>query len=144
MAIIILNNECINVPSGVANEIANLRLEVSRLTTSDTSLEDACEEITTLRQQLEESEKQRDEFSVLCGMLTENGLDTFNREAILQEQLAQYKADAERLDWLETQGMIGIGHTQWGEYRYYAGDMFKPIREVIDSAIAGKKKDNSE
>ena len=30
--------------------------------------------------------------------------------------------DAERLNWLDEQGMIAIGHKGCGEYRYYAGD----------------------
>ena len=47
--------------------------------------------------------------------------------------------DAERLNWLDEQGMIAIGHKGCGEYRYYAGDLFPAIRQVIDQAIQEDK-----
>lgn len=59
------------------------------------------------------------------------------------EQAAQLTAaekDVQRIDWLETQGMIGIDHYRHGDYRHYAGGAFMPIREAIDAAIAGWKK----
>lgn len=43
--------------------------------------------------------------------------------------------DAARLDWLEKQNQIGIDHIAYGDYRYYAGKEFKPLREVIDAAM---------
>lgn len=43
--------------------------------------------------------------------------------------------DAKRLDWLEQQGMIGIGHIGYGDYRLYAGKGFPKIREVVDAAL---------
>ena len=47
--------------------------------------------------------------------------------------------DAERLNWLDEQGMIAIGHKGCGEYRYYAGDLFPAIRQVIDPAMQEDK-----
>ena len=47
---------------------------------------------------------------------------------------AEDRKDAERLNWLDEQGMIAIGHKGCGEYRYYAGDLFPAIRQVIDQA----------
>jgi hypothetical protein len=45
------------------------------------------------------------------------------------------KADKERMDWLESNGgVIGIDHIGYGDYRHYAGGMFKPLRDVVDAA----------
>ena len=49
------------------------------------------------------------------------------------------RKDAERLNWLDEQGMIAIGHKGCGEYRYYAGDLFPAIRQVIDQAMQEDK-----
>ena len=48
--------------------------------------------------------------------------------------VSEDRKDAERLNWLDEQGMIAIGHKGCGEYRYYAGDLFPAIRQVIDQA----------
>lgn len=48
--------------------------------------------------------------------------------------VSEDRKDAERLNWLDEQGMIAIGHKGYGEYRYYAGDLFPAIRQVIDQA----------
>ena len=48
--------------------------------------------------------------------------------------VSEDQKDAERLNWLDEQGMIAIGHKGYGEYRYYAGDLFPAIRQVIDQA----------
>ena len=48
--------------------------------------------------------------------------------------VSEERKDAERLNWLDEQGMIAIGHKGYGEYRYYAGDLFPAIRQVIDQA----------
>ena len=50
--------------------------------------------------------------------------------------LEQMAKDAARLDWLDKQGMIGISHAGYGDYRHYAGGGFPAIREVIDKAMA--------
>lgn len=57
------------------------------------------------------------------------------------DRARELEADARRLDWLESHGgMIGIDHTAYGEYRYYAGTpWFKSIRETIDRAQGEQK-----
>lgn len=56
------------------------------------------------------------------------------------EELTRLRSDTERMDWLDCQGMIGISHESYGDYRYYAGNGFPPIREVIDKQMAKEKK----
>ena len=52
---------------------------------------------------------------------------------ITQDEYDALIKDKERLDWLETQGQIGINHERWGEYYEYAGGKgFKSLREVCD------------
>ena len=53
--------------------------------------------------------------------------------------VSEDQKDAERLNWLDEQGMIAIGHKGCGEYRYYAGDLFPAIRQVIDQAMQEDK-----
>ena len=59
--------------------------------------------------------------------------------ADLRSRLEKAEKDAERIDWLEKQGEIGIGHIKFGDYRYYAGDPFDTVRSVIDAAIAQER-----
>ena len=45
--------------------------------------------------------------------------------------------DAARFRWLETYGgMIGIRHIDHGEYAALAGEMFDPLRTVVDRLMA--------
>lgn len=67
--------------------------------------------------------------------------ETLRRIAAL---IAQPSEDAERLDWLEQHGgLIGIDHIACGDFRYYAGDGFKPIRDAIDAALIARKQEKS-
>lgn len=49
-------------------------------------------------------------------------------------------ADTARMDWLETQDMIGIHHEGYGDYTYYAGGAFEPLREAVDAAMKKEAK----
>ncbi len=77
--------------------------------------------------------------------------DTYAKFLVLSEEISAMLAaaptppstedrkDAERLNWLDEHGMIAIGHKGYGEYRYYAGDLFPAIRQVIDQAMQEDK-----
>ncbi len=53
-------------------------------------------------------------------------------------EVRELRRDAERLDWLEQQGGIGIGYANY-DYRTYAGNGMESVREVCDREIAALK-----
>jgi len=57
---------------------------------------------------------------------------------LTETQYAKLMADKARLDWLEKQGGVAVGHVAHSEYNYYFQhwDDAPPLREAID-CLAG-------
>ncbi len=54
--------------------------------------------------------------------------------------LQQAKKDVARMDWLVKQPNIGIWETCFGRYKYYAGESFGNLRDVVDAAMEKENK----
>ena len=98
-------------------------------------------EIQSLREQLKEAERQRDELNRLC---------QFNERTMsaILAQRDELKADAERLDWLLSK--VGVSRDNGRSYVWMPGgstkldaeDRLESIR-AIDAAIAAARKEQT-
>lgn len=55
---------------------------------------------------------------------------------VLEVEVEMLRKDCARMDWLSQQEM-GIKDRGYGDYWYYTGEGFTPLRELCDQEIAG-------
>jgi len=59
---------------------------------------------------------------------------TWNERCHLERENEALRKDAERLNWIDEQGLCGFGHVGYGDYRVYCGKPFGNVRLAIDAA----------